>query len=68
MPSPNPYPPRSRIECVGPGCHAITSCVSAVKERWQSMTKRQYPKLNQPEYLGWCRHCAEKYGVEEPRR
>lgn len=65
---PSPYPPRSRIECVGPGCHAITSCTSAVKERWRLMTKRQYPKLNQPEFLGWCRHCAEKYGVEEERR
>lgn len=64
MPSQNPYPPRSKIECVGPECHVIASMITADRERWKSITKRQYPKKDQPLYLGWCPRCSSKFGVE----
>ena len=65
---PNPYPPRSRVECVGPNCHLIIAAVTAAKEQWKCVTKRKYSRRDQPEYIGWCRACCDKYGVEEPKR
>lgn len=64
QPLPNRYPPRSRIECVGPGCGIIVTSATASRENWAKIVKRQYVKRGGSDFIGWCPRCRVKFEVE----
>ena len=56
----------SKVECCGPQCKVIVTLIVAKAEKWVIYSKGAlHPSdSGRRDFLGWCRRCADKYGVE----
>ena len=60
--------PSGRVECVGPHGEnpLIVSMVTATREGWKGIQATESSKYGERrQALGWCRACADRFGVED---